>query len=128
MELIKCAAAYMAVNQLCEKEWDYQSAYTLLALKRALQEHASFFTSKEMELAQSCGEKDEAGQLRMRENGSFPFASPEKAEEYQRRRAELAMVQVDPDWQEKTLPAPDQIAPAQLEALEGLVAFEGAET
>ena len=127
MYLIQCVNAYMATAYLMEKEWDYETAYTLARLKRALQPHVDFFTQEEQKLIQEYGAKDEKGRVVFTERGTFNFTDPESAPEYNSRRFKLGQVQVELEWKTKTLPRPERIKPVHLEALEGFIDFGGEE-
>lgn len=124
MKLVECVKAYGAAQELSEKEWDYKTAYALVVLKRRLAEPVGFYSREEMKLVAEYAEKDEKGNVRLDERGTFTFAQPERAGEYIQKRQELG--QVEADWPHKPLraPAPGFIKPAQLEALEGFLTFE----
>lgn len=126
-ELVKCTAAYMAVNGLMGQEWDYPSAYALTRLQRALQPHADFFIREEDKLVRQYGKKDGEGQVCFTQRGTFLYEDPDQAAEYNAKRLELGAVEVDLEWEETTLPQPERIRPMQIEALEGLIRFEDRE-
>lgn len=119
MTLIQCLNAYIACTQLMEKECDYATAHSLLCLKRDLQPHADFYAQKEIELAKEYGEKDERGNLKVKDNGTFTFADPSKLNEYNRKKKELGEVEVE--ITARRIKPPDSIKPAQLESLDGFV-------
>jgi len=123
-ELVRCVDACLAVNGLMTQEWDYPSAYALTQLRRALQPHADFYIREENKLTLQYGKKDEEGQVCFTPRGTFLCQDPAQAGEYEARRRELGAVEVELDWEERTLPQPERIRPAQLEALEGLLKFE----
>lgn len=124
MELIRCVNAFMAVNGLMEQEWDYPSAYALTKLRRVLQPHVDFFVREENKLTRQYGKKDGEGQVCFTQRGTFLFEDPAQAGDYNDKRTELGAVEVELDWEEKTLPCPERIRPVQLEALEGFLRFE----
>lgn len=123
-ELIRCCAAYLAVQGLMEQEWDYPSAYALTRLRRALQPHVDFFIQEENKLIRQYGKTGEDGQVEYTPNGTFLFRDPTQAGMYNAKRLELGGVEVELDWEERALPRPEQIRPVQLEALEKIIRFE----
>lgn len=123
MILLQCVTAYVAVQQMMEKEWDYQAAYGLLQLKQKLQSHVDFYAREEMELVRICGIKDGEGHVDIREDGKFDFVSAAAAANFAQRRRELGAVEVTPDWDVVRISRPEKIKPAQLEALAGFVEF-----
>lgn len=123
--LIECVDAYLAANGLMEVEWDYPSAYALTRLRRALQPHADFFIQEENKLTRQYGQKDREGQVCFTQRGTFLFEDPAQAGEYNAKRQALGAVEVELDWEEKALPSPERIRPAQIEALEGFIRFSG---
>lgn len=127
LELIRCVNAYVAVQGLMEQEWDYPSAHAMTQLRRALKPHADFFLAEEMKLAEQYGRKGEDGQVQFTPRGTFLFRAPDQAGEYNAKRQSLGGVEVNLDWEERTLPRPERIRPVMLEALEGFVKFEEAE-
>lgn len=124
MLLIKAVTAFMAVSQMMDQEQDFNTAYTLLTLKRKLQPHAEFFTQNELKLASEYGEQDEKGNVIYDEIGRFKFKSPEAGMEYNRKKIELGSVEVEEDWTKKSIKRPERIKPAQLEALQDFIVFE----
>ncbi|WP_299965873.1 hypothetical protein [uncultured Oscillibacter sp.] len=123
--LIRCVTAYAAVCGLMEQEWDYESAYALTQLRRALQGPVDFFLREEGKLVDRYGKKDRKGNVCLTERGGFLFWDPAQAGEYQEKRMELGGVETQAEWTPQTLPRPERIRPAQLEALEGFISFEG---
>jgi len=123
-KLIRCVDAYLAVNGLMGQEWDYPSAYALTQLRRALQPHADFYIQEENKLTRQYGKQDGEGKVCFTPRGTFLFQDPAQAGEYEARRRELGTVEVELGWEERTLPHPERIRPAQLEALEGLLRFQ----
>lgn len=127
MYLIQCVNAYAAALALMDREWDYQTAHTLVVLKKSLQSHIDFFTKEEMKLVEGFAAKDEKGKIVWTDRGSFQFADPERAEEYAKRRTELGMVEVREKLPPLEAPMPEKIRPVQLEALEGFIHFQDKE-
>ena len=125
VKLIQCVNAWAAVQGLMEQEWDYASAHALTQLWRVLKPQADFFMEEELKLAERYGKKGKDGQVEFTSRGTFLFQDPNQAGEYNAKRMELGGVEVELDWDEKTLPRPDRIRPVQLEALEGFVRFGG---
>ena len=127
MYLKQCADAYAAVLELEKREWDYKTAHALVTLKRRLQPQADFFARGEMKLAREYARLDGKGNVILTERGTFLFREPGMAQEYARRRTELGLVEVQEDYEPLRAPVPGSITPAQLEALEGFLEFEGPE-
>lgn len=75
MYLIECANAYLAAVQLEQKEMDYQTAFAVMMVKKQLQSHVEFLQSEEMKLAEKYGEKDEKGNVKWTERGTFTTAT-----------------------------------------------------
>lgn len=124
MLLIKAVTAYMAVLHMMDQEQDYDTAYTLVMLKRKLQPHAEFFTQNELKLAEEYGEKDKDGNVLYDTKGHFKFMSPEAGVQYNKKKFELGSVEIDEEWTPKHLKRPERIKPAQLEALQDFIVFE----
>ena len=122
MILLKAVTAYIAVQQLMEREMDYESAHALVVLKGRLKEHAEFFMAEEQKLAQEYGAKNEDGRVTIDEHGRFRMRDEAAGAEYNRKRRELAAVNVE-DIEPVTVHRIDRISPAQIEALEGVVVF-----
>lgn len=128
MKLSKVVAAYAALLPLCEREWDYQTAYQLLALRRALTPHAAFFAEREAALAAAFGKKDSDGKVRCDNVGRFSLDESASPEEYRARYLALASVEITPDWQPVTVCAEGKITPVTIDALTDFVTFtEGEE-
>lgn len=125
MLLIQCVNAYMATTYLMEKEWDYETAYTLAGLKRTLQPHVDFFVQEEQKLINEYGQKDEKGHVVFTERGTFLFETADGAAEYAAKRNQLGRVPVELEWKAKTLTKPERIKPVHLEALAGFIDFGG---
>ena len=90
MILLQAVTAYIAIQQLMEREMDYESAHALLVTKNRLKEHAEFYLREEQKLAQTYGERDKEGRVVFDERGRFRMADEAAAQEYARKRAELA--------------------------------------
>lgn len=125
MKLIQCVNAYAAVISLMEREWDYETAYGLMILKRNLQPHADFFSKEEMKLVEKFAKKDGNGNIEWSRPGSFIFRDPKDSGEYMRSRNELGAIEVKEKFCPLNLPRPETIKPIYLEALEDFVEFEG---
>ncbi|MBR5089699.1 MAG: hypothetical protein IK093_09730 [Ruminiclostridium sp.] len=123
MLILKAVAAYTAALQLMEQELDYDTAHALVMLKTRLQPHAEWFAMEEMKLAQQYGQKDENGAVNT-DGGHFALV-PETAAEYNRKRLELAKVEVQEEWTPLKVPKPERIKPAVLEALQDFIIFGG---
>lgn len=124
MLILKAVAAYMAAMQLMEQELDYKTAHALVLLKSRLQPHVDYYSHEEMKLAQAYGRKDEDGRLDMNDAGRFTLESPEAAEEFNRKKLELAQVEIQEEWEKLRVPQPERIKPAVLEALQDFLEFE----
>lgn len=123
MKLIKCVGAYMATNELMQKEWDYKTAYALVRLRRKLQGHMDFYAQEETKLVETFGDKDEKGKVISKTPGVFVVSDPEKQEQYRQKKQDLGDLEVEEDWRVYTVPAPQQIKPMLLEALDGFIQF-----
>ena len=123
MYLIQCVNAYAALLPLSEREWDYKTAYALVMLKRKLQPHIDFYTSKELELVEKYGKRDVAGKVII-DNAKFTFKDAISAQEYDNARRELGMLSVSEEFAAVTVAMPASIKPVHLEALEGFILFE----
>lgn len=126
--LIQYVNAYAALQPLMDCEWDYKTAHALMMLKRKLQPHASFFSQEELKLVEEFAEKDEKGKVAWKGAGRFNFQDPSRAEEYNKKRMELGMVEIQEELEMVRAPIPATIKPAQLEALEGFIEFYEEET
>ena len=127
MLLIQCVNAYLAVIELMEREWDYETAHTLMELKRELKPQVDFFQQEEEKLALEFGKKDERGRVAFTERGTFQFQNPEDGPKYNGKRRELGQVEVELKWRRRTLARPERIRAVHLEALEDFIRFGGGE-
>ncbi len=125
MLILKAVTAYTAAMQLMEQEVDYKTAHALVLLKSRLQPHVNYYAQEEMKLAQAYGKKDENGRIDMNDSGRFTLESPEAAEEYNRKKMELAQVDIQEEWEKIKCPCPEKIKPAVLEALQDFIEFGG---
>ena len=125
MYLIECANAYLAAVQLQQKEMDYQTAFAVMMVKKQLQSHVEFLQNEELKLAEKYAEKDEKGNIKWTERGTFPYRDADAAAGYQRERRALGMTQVEDDFTVQHAPVPEKITPMQLEALEKFIVFGG---
>ena len=96
MYLIECANAYLAAVQLQQKEMDYQTAFAVMMVKKQLQSHVEFLQNEELKLAEKYAEKDEKGNIKWTERGTF-YRDADAAAGYQRERRALGMTQVEDD-------------------------------
>lgn len=121
--LIECVNAHLALSALMDKEFDYQTAYALLGLRRALSEHVAFFREAERALVEEYAARGETGEILWESEGKFIFREPSKYEEFRKKHKELGMVEVSgiPTFYGKK---PKAIRPAVLLALEGFLFFE----
>ena len=70
-------------------------------------------------------EKDEKGNVKWTERGTFPYRDADAAAGYQKERRALGMTQVEDDFTVQHAPVPEKITPMQLEALEKFIVFGG---
>lgn len=124
MYLIECANAYLAAVQLQQKEMDYQTAFAVMMVKKLLQSHVEFLQSEELKLAEKYAEKDEKGNIKWTERGTFLPGCGRGGGIPEERRA-LGMTQVEDDFTVQHAPVPEKITPMQLEALEKFIVFGG---
>ena len=125
MLILKAVTAYLAAMQLMEQEMDYKTAHALVLLKSRLQPHVEYYSQEERKLAQTYGKKDENGCIDMSDNGRFTLESPEAAEEFNRKKTELAQVEIQEEWEKLKCPCPEKIKPVILEALQDFIEFGG---
>lgn len=121
--LIECVNAHLALSALMDKELDYQTAYAVLGLRRALSEHVAFFKEAERALLEKYAARGEDGEILWEGEGKFVFREPSKCEEFRKQHKELGMVEVSgiqPFYGRR----PKEIRPAVLLALEGFLIFE----
>ena len=79
----------------------------------------------ELKLAEKYAEKDEKGNIKWTERGTFPYRDADAAAGYQKERRALGMTQVEDDFTVQHAPVPEKITPMQLEALEKFIVFGG---
>lgn len=121
MKLIKYVNAYMALTELMEKEYDYSTAYAILRLRRRLAPQAEFYRDSEMKLVNEYAKKDSDGNIVWSDKTRFVFAENKSAEEYIRKRAELADTDIDDAVKCEKIKLVGGIRPSVVEALEGFV-------
>ena len=124
MIMMQCVNAYMAVQTLMDREMDYQTAYALVCLKKQLQGPVEFFQKEERRLMQEYAARDEQGGIVWKEDGRFTLRDNLAAEEYERKRRELGMVEVQKEFIRLRIREPEKIRPVILEALEEFLIFE----
>ncbi len=124
MYLIECVNAYLALEGLMQKELDFGTAHALVMLRRELEPHVQFFGAEERKLAKEYAELDEAGELKLSDGGRFEMRAGADAAEYERRRRELGMVEVE-DIKPRRAGNIGAVKPAVLEALSAFLEFEG---
>ncbi len=79
MKLWRVVAAYMAAEQLKDREWEYDFALAICRTRKALADDTAFFVREERKLIEEYAARDESGNIKMADNDSFIFAEPEKA-------------------------------------------------
>lgn len=124
MTLMECINAYSAILELERKEQPFKLAYGMMTVKKALQPHVTFFAEKEMKLVKEYAVLGADGRPELTAEGGFRFRDPTRAGEYAVRRTEIGSVEVNEELPCLTVPAPLQIQPVHLEALQGLLIFE----
>lgn len=124
MVLLQCVNAYVAVQGMMDKEWDYRTAHALVMLRRELQPHVSYYQQQELRLVDAYAARDQQGKIRWTAEGKFLFRDPKQAEEFGEKRRELGLVEMQEEFKVRKVPAPGMIQPAVLEALEGFLEFE----
>ena len=96
MTLIECTAAYVALCELSGQEWPVKTAYSIFRLKKALKEHADFYSQKEAEIVNDAAEKDEAGNIVWSDAAAGSFViKTEMREKYLQAVAELSEIAVE---------------------------------
>ena len=125
MKLIQCVNAYTAVLALKRQEMDCKTAYALVKLKRKLQADVEFFLKEEKDLIDTYADRDEEGKIIWENPLRIQIHDPEKRKEYENKRTELCEIEVQEELKPWRAPMPKAIQPVHLEALEGLIEFEG---
>ena len=123
MIAVKAVTAYTALCQLMDLEWDFQTAYELLQIKRKLQPHAEFFVEAEQQLMLKYAAKDDKGNVDIDQKGTFTVNGAENVKRYKEERAALGMVEVQYSNEPVQIRRPEKIKPVMIEALEGVIEF-----
>lgn len=123
MIAIQAITAYTAVTQLMEHEWDYQTAYELLQVKRALQPHAEFFFEAEQQIVLKYATRNDDGNVDIDQKGTFTVNGADNVKKYKEERAALGLVEVQYSNEPVQIKRPEKIKPVMIEALEGVVEF-----
>ena len=122
MKLIECTAAYAALCELSKTEWPVKTAYSIFRLKKALKEHAEFYSQRELELVYSVAEKDERGQIAWIDEPGKSFAiKPGERERYVTGMRELADIVVETAFPPLIIEGDGSIKPEHLEKLEAFL-------
>jgi hypothetical protein len=124
MKLLNCVTAYLALMQLAEREWNFETAHKLLMLKQKLQPHVEFYKTEEQKLAQEYGKKNEHGEVSFQANGNFAFEKPKFAQIFREKKNELNLVEIE-ETEILEIEPPEKIKPVLIEALYGFVCFKG---
>lgn len=93
--------------------------------EEAAAEPCGVSADEELKLAEKYAEKDEKGNIKWTERGTFHYRDADAAAGYQRERRALGMTQVEDDFTVQHAPVPEKITPMQLEALEKFIVFGG---
>lgn len=123
MKLGKIAAAAKPLFELCATAMDYKSAHALMTLRNSLKPHLDFYAAEQMKLVNKYGEKDEEGKLVWKSAATFSLASLADAAVYAQEMRDLG--DVDVDVEPVTIKPPEKISADMIEALEGMVIFDG---
>lgn len=123
MKLFDAVLAYTAADEMSRQETPYGLALALCMVKKETAEQARFFVEKEAELVRKYAQTDEAGNVRLLENGLFRPKGPEALEEYRRLRQELGETEVPVKPRKMKVKPPEHIRPCHLMALEPFIEF-----
>lgn len=125
MKLFRAVKASAALEELMEEKLPYQTAYLLLKRKRELETAVRLFEQEEWKLVNQYAQKDECGQIDWVKPGVFRFASEKDQQEYAQRMDELREMEIEENHEPIIMEPPEQISANTLEALEGMVEFQG---
>lgn len=120
MKLGKIAAAAKPLFELCAAAMDYKSAHALMTLRNSLKPHLEFYAVEQMKLVNKYGEKDEEGKLVWKSAATFSLTDAAAYAEEMRKLGD-----VDADVEPVTIKPPEKISADTIEALEGMVNFDG---
>lgn len=123
MIAVKAVTAYTALCQLMDLEWDFQTAYELLQIKRKLQPHAEFFVEAEQQLMLKYAARDDKGNVDIDQKGTFTVNGAENVKRYKEERAKLGAVEIQYSNEPVQIRRPEKIKPVMIEALEGVIEF-----
>lgn len=124
MKLIEAANAYMALQELSEREFDYETAHTFLVVKRELQMHAQFYADEEIKLAEEFAKRDGDGKIIYTSPGRFVLREDMNAVDYLTKKTALGDVFIE-DLPVRVVSPPEKITAKQLEALLPVIDFGG---
>jgi len=124
MKLNDIVAAYMAAQGLMEEKLAYGTAAALVRLQAELRPLAEYYLAEERKLMLEFALTDETGHVVYSGPNRFVFDDPKKAPEYATRRRELAETDVDVAYQRLRCPAPEEIRPGAILALDPFLEFE----
>ncbi len=128
MLLIQCVTAYTALTALSKQEMPHKAALAMVLAKKRLAPHVEFYVEKERELVETFAKRDEKGDVIKTGENSFALDTNKDIGEYSRRSRELASTEIPEPIEPIKAPFPDKISPAHIEALEGIIEFEGGDT
>ena len=121
----QCMDAYLAASALQNEKMPFRTAWALASCAAQLRDEARFFSEQERALAKKYAKKDEAGGIKWTGAGTFALENTADAAAFEKEHAQLCAVEAAQKYvMPATAPAPDQITPAQLEALRGFLCFE----
>lgn len=123
MKLIDVVNGYLAAESLMRETCSYKTAAALVQLRGKLGDLADYYLGEERKLIIRYGKKNDKGGVDVTVNG-FTFEDPAEAPEYNAKRQELGETDVDVEFEQKTVPAPERVSPWTLEALAPFIAFE----
>lgn len=115
--------AYQAAEEMGRQMWPFETALALAKVKRALRDEVSVYLEQERDLMEQCAEKDAKGNVMMTGASTFRYKSREAAETFLREHRALDEQEIELDFTERKVTAPDNIRADHLEALEGFLAF-----
>lgn len=126
MHLLQYVNAFLACENLMEKELDFKTAHAVVMLRATLKPHADFFAAEEGKLAKEFAELDENGKIKIEDGGRFFLREGADEEAYKKRRQELCMLEVE-DMERKRAGRLREVRPSILEALSDFLEFEETE-
>ena len=130
MKLVQAVMAHLAAEELAKEKQRYALALALVQVRRGTQDAFEFYRRQETELVREFAQVEEGDTIKVNQAGGILMREGADPGEYEARRRELNETPWQVSWEPLEAPAPEEIRPAVLEALEGFVVFrqEGRET